>query len=200
MRTNLIKYLVISVAFILLASLAPGEILKSDEQNYTITVPDTWTVTFQNSAGFSLASPDRQKTITLLIRKVSYTTLDSKSIAQIEQMSAQAGAQKVSSRTFKIDGVPAYELLLSIGKAPYSSTFLNRAIIADGKLYSLGAMHGGSSVMQDADIQAGLASFHFLQPPKPPASSRFGSLGLMLAIAGVIIVALLFWVVRKRAA
>ncbi len=187
------------MTFILLASLAPGEILKSDEHNYIITVPDAWTVTFQNSAGFSLASPDRQKTITLLISKVSYRTLDSKSIAQIEQMSAQAGAHKVSSRTFMIDAVPAYELLLSIGKAPYSSTFLNRAIIADRKLYSLGAMHGGGDVIQDADIQDGLASFHFLHPPKPPSSFGFGSLVMKIAILGVIMVGV-FLVVRSRKA
>ena len=200
MKTNPIRYAIISLTFILLASLAKASDLKSDELNYVTIVPDGWTVTFQNEAGFSIASPDRKKTMTLLIRKVSYTTLDSDSIAAIEQDFLQAGSQKVSSRNFTIDGVPAYEIILSIGKAPFASSFVNHLIIADGKLYSLQGMHMGGDVTKDSDMQAGLASFHFLQPPKPLASSRFGSLRLKLAIPGVIvIVGLLFWVVRRRA-
>lgn len=138
--------------------------------------------------------------MTLLVRKADFATLNSNSIAAIEQDFLQAGSQKVSSRTFAIDGVPAYEIILSIGKAPFASSFVNHVIIADGKLYSLQGMHMGGDVTRDSDIQGGLASFHFLQPPKPSASSRFGSLGLKLAILGIIIVGLLFWMVRKRAA
>lgn len=200
MKANPIKSTIISLTFTLLASLASAEVLKSDEHNYAITVPDSWSVTFQNSAGLSLASPDRKKTITLVLRKVSYTTLDSNSIAKVERGFIQAGAQKASSRSLTIDGIPAYEIALSMGKAPYGSTFLARQIVADGKLYSLQGMHLGGDVMQDADIQAGLDSFHFLQPPKPSTSSKSISLGLMLAIGGVIVVGLLFWEVRRRAA
>lgn len=198
MKANPMKYSIIGLTFIFLVSLVSASELKSDEHNYVISVPDGWTVTFQNAAGFSIASPDSKKTMTLLIRKVSYTTLDSDSIAAIEQMLVQAGSQKVSSRNFTIDGVPAYEIVLSIGKAPFASSFVNHLIIADGKLYSLQGMHMGGDFTQDSDISGGLASFHFLQPPKPSASSRFGSLGLKLAIPVAIIVGLL-WVVLKRA-
>jgi hypothetical protein len=138
--------------------------------------------------------------MTLLIRKASYTTLDSDSIAAIEQGFVQAGSQKVSSKNFTIDGVPAYEVILRIGKAPFATTLVNHLILADGKFYSLQGMYTGGDVTQDSDMQAGLGSFHFLQPPKPSASSRFGSLGLKLAIPGVIVIAgLLFWVARRRA-
>jgi hypothetical protein len=200
MKTNSFKCWIICFTFILLASLAKAGDLKSDELNYVTTIPDSWTVTFQNSAGFSIASPDKKKTMTLLVRKADFATLDSNSIAAIEQGFLQAGSQKVSSKTFAVDGVPAYEIIVSIGKAPFATSFVNHVIIADGKLYSLQGMHMGGDVTQDSDIQGGLASFHFLQPPKPSASSRFGSLGLKLAIPVTIIAGLLFWVVRKRAA
>jgi len=200
MKTNPVRYTIISLMFILLASLASASDLKSDEHNYAVTVPDGWTVTFQNAAGFSIASPDSKKTMTLLIRKVSYTKLDSGSIAAIEQGLVQAGSQTVSSTNFTVDRVPAYETTHSIGKAPFASSFVNLLIVADGKLYSLQGMHMGGDVTHDSDIQVGFASFHFLQPPKPPASSRFGGFRWKLAIPGVIIVGLLFWVVRKRAA
>jgi hypothetical protein len=200
MKTSSIRYWIVSLTFIFLASLAKASDLKSDELNYVATVPDGWAVTFQNEAGFSIASPDKKKTMTLLIRKANYTTLDSDSIAGIEQDFFQAGSQKVSSRTFTIDGVRAYEIILSIGKAPFASSFVNHLIIADGKLYSLQGMHMGGDVSQDSDIQGGLASFHFLQPPKPPTSSRFGSLMLKLAIPSIVIIGLLFWIVQSRKA
>jgi hypothetical protein len=146
MKTNPIKYAIISLTFILLASLAKASDLKSDELNYVTTVPDGWTVTFQNEAGFSIASPDKKKTVTLLVRKADFKTLDSDSIAAIEQGFVQAGSQKVSSKNFTIDGVPAYEIILSIGKAPFATTFVNHLIIADGKLYSLQGMHMGGDV------------------------------------------------------
>jgi len=183
---------------ILFASLASAEVLKSDEYNYAITVPEGWTVDFQNSAGFTIYSPDKKKTVALLIRK-GVTKLDPASMSQFEQGMSQAGAQTVSSTNLTLDGVPAYETVQFIGKAPFASSLVILMTVADDKYYHLQGMHSGGDVTHDSDIQEAFASFHFLQPPKPSVSSRFGS-GLILAVAGVTIVGLLFWVVRKRAA
>lgn len=198
MKANFIKNIIIGLTSIFLVSLASASELKSDELNYITAIPDGWTVTFQNEAGFSVASPDKKKTLTLLVRKGVSGKLDSDTISGIEQGLLQAGSQKVSSTNFMVDGIPAYEAMNSIGKAPFASSFVTFLIIADGKLYSLQGMHMGGDVTQDSDIQAALAGFHFLQPPKLSASSRFS---LMLAIPGILAIAgFLFWVVRKRVA
>jgi hypothetical protein len=197
MKLNPIKYTIITLTFILLASLASAEALRSDEHNYTITIPNGWTVDFQNSAGFAINSPDKRKTVALLIRK-GVTKLDPASVSQFEQGMSQAGAQTVSSTNLTLDGVPAYEAIQTIGKAPFASSLVILMTVADGKYYHLQGMHSGGDVTHDSDIQEAFASFHFLQPPKLSASPRFGS-GLILAVAGIIIVGLLFWVIRKRA-
>jgi hypothetical protein len=196
MKMNFIKRLIFGLAFILLASVASAKELKSDELNYIFTVPDGWTVTFQNSVGFSVASPDGNKTMGLLVRNINFATLDSNSIAAIyETFPLKTGTEKISSRNFTIDGIPAYETVQRIGKVPYATTFIFRIIIANHKFYHLSAMHGGGDVTQDAEMLEGLASFHFLQPPKP---SRFNFLGVKLTVAGIIIIGIVFWVIRSR--
>ncbi len=199
MKTNTIRYSIIGVTFVLLASLVSASDLKSDEHNYAIAVPDGWTVDFQNTAGFSIYSPDKKKSVTLLIRK-GVAKLDPASMSHLEQGMSQAGAQTVSSTNLTLNGVPAYETIQIIGKAPFASSLVILMTVADGKYYHLQGMHIGGDVTRDSDIQEAFASFHFLQPPKPPASSKFGSLGLKLAVLGVIIVGVLVWMVRKRAA
>ncbi len=176
-------------------SLASAKELKSDELNYVISVPDGWTVTFQNSVGFSVASPDGKRTTTLLIRNANFEKLDSNSVATIEQDFLKAGSEKVSSKNFAIDGIPAHEIVYRVGKAPFASWFVDYIIIANNKLYFLGAGYAGGDVTQDSEIQGGLASFHFLQQPK---SSRIGSLGVKLTVVGIIIIGIVFWVIRSR--
>jgi len=163
---NFIRHLIFSLAFILLMSLASAKELKSDELNYAISVPDGWTVTFQNAVGFSIASPDGKQTMTLLIRNAGSATLDSTSIAEIEQGLLKAGSKKVSSKNFTIGGLPAYELVCSVGKTPFASTYVTHLTVANSKLYNLSAMHLGGNVLQDTELCKGLASFHFLQSPK----------------------------------
>jgi hypothetical protein len=200
MKSHPVKCRIVSLTFILAASLASANELKSDEHNYAIAVPNGWAVSFQNTAGFSINSPDNKKTITLLIRKVNDAALQSGAIAQFEQGLTHAGSQIVSSTNLTVDGVSAHETVYTIGKAPFASSSATLLTVADGKLYELGGMHSGGDVTRDSDIQEALASFHLLQPPKPSASSKFGSLGLKLAIPGVIIVGVLFWLIRKRTA
>jgi hypothetical protein len=200
MKSNPMKCSIVSFTFILTASLVSASELKSDEHNYAITVPNGWAVSFQNTAGFSINSPDNKKSITLLIHKVNDAVLESAAIAQFEQGLTQAGSQIVSSTNLSVDGVSAHETVYTIGKTPFASSSATVLTVADGKLYELGGMHSGGDVTRDSDMLEALASFRFLQPPKPPASSKFGSLGLKLTILGVFIVGVLFWVVRKRAA
>jgi hypothetical protein len=202
MKINSIKRSFFSLTFIVLglvASVAYAKELKSDELNYTIIVPDGWTITFQTSAGFSIASQDRKKTMTLLIREANFATLDSNSVAAIEQDFIKAGCTKVSSKSFSIDGIPAYEIVQSIGKVPFTSSYVDHVIIANKKLYNLEALHIGGDATQDSDVQEVLANFHFLQPPKPPSSSSFGRFGFLgITLAGIATVVIVFLVIRNR--
>lgn len=195
MKINFIRYSVFSLAFILLAAVASAKELKSDELNYTIIVPDGWIVDFQNSAGFSIQIPPGKKVVTLLIRNAGFATQDSNSIAVFEKDLLKAGSEQVSSTNFTIDGVPAYETVQRIVKAPFASLFIYRLIIADNKLYFLSASYMNGDPRQDSEIQQCLASFHFLQPPKP---SRFNFLGVKLTVVGIIIAGIIFWAIRSR--
>lgn len=195
MKTTFVRHSIFSLTFVLLVSLASAKELRSDQHNYSITIPDDWTIVFQNSAGFSIASPDGKKTMGLLIRDAAFATLDSNSIAALEKDSLKTGSTKISSRNFTIDGVPAYDTVQQIGKPPFATTFVFRLIIANNKFYHLSAMHGGGDVTQDSDMQEALASFHFLQPPKP---SRFGFIGVKWTIFGIIMVGIVFWMTRSR--
>lgn len=137
--------------------------------------------------------------MTLLIANARSEKLDSRFTTGIEQGFQRAGAQKVSSKMFAIDGVPAYEIVQRIGKPPYASVMADHLIIADGKFYTFHASVIGGDASKDSEMQDGLASFHFLHPPKPPGSFGFGSPGVKIAILGVIIVGV-FVVVRSRRA
>src|ERR1022692_3330598 len=107
MKTKIVRYSIIGVIFMLLGSLVSASELKSDELNYTITVPDGWTVGFQNAVGFVVNSPDKKKTVALLIHK-GVTKVDLASMRQFEQGTSQAEVQLVSSTNLRLDGVPAY--------------------------------------------------------------------------------------------
>jgi hypothetical protein len=199
MKMKFIKHSIFRLTFILLAAVASAKGLKSDELNYVVTIPDGWTVIFQNQAGFSAGSQDRKKTMTLFIQNANFTTLDSNSVVIVEQDFIKAGCTKVSSRSFLIDGIPAYEIVQSMGKAPFASSYVDHIIVANKKLYNLEALHIGGDVTQDSDVQEVLASFHFLRPPKPPSSSSFGRFGFWgITLAGIAIVVIVFLVIRKR--
>jgi hypothetical protein len=195
MKMNFIKRLIFGLAFILLAAVASAKELKSDELNYVITVPDGWTVDFQNSVGFSIQIPPGKKVVTLLIRNIGSATQDSNSIAVFEKGLLKAGSEQVSSTNFTIDGVPAYETVQRIGKAPFASLFIYHLIIADHKLYFLAASYTNGDPTQDSEIQECLASFHFLRQPKLP---MVGSLGVKLTVVGIIVAGIVFWVIRSR--
>jgi hypothetical protein len=111
----------------------------------------------------------------------------------------RAGAQKVSSKMFTVDGVPAYEFIQRVGKTPYATVTVFHQIIANKKIYIFSSAIMGGDASQDSEMQEGLASFHFLQTPKPPSSFGFGSLGVKVAILGVIIAGV-FVVIRSRRA
>jgi predicted Zn-dependent protease len=195
MKMNIIRHSIFSLIFIFLVSFASAKELKSDELNYIITVPDGWTVTFQNSAGFSVQIPPGKKTVTLLIRNAGFGTLDSNSVAVFEKDLLKGGAQNVSSKNIAIDGIPAFETVYSVGKTPYATSFDDYQIIINNKLYFLGGSASYGDGTQDSEIKEVLASFHFLHPPK---LSRFGSLGVKLTVVGIIIAGIVFWVMQSR--
>jgi hypothetical protein len=199
MKKHIVRFSLLILTYICFSSPVFGLDLKSEDGNYAVAIPGTWTLTFQNQAGFSITSSNGSRTMTLLIAKARSGKLDSRLIAEIEQGLQRAGAQKISSKMFTIDGVPAYEIVQRIGKPPYATVMVDRQIIADGKFYGFHASVMGGDAAADSEMQDGLASFHFLHPPKPPGSFGFGSLGVKIAILGVIIVGV-FLVVRSRRA
>jgi predicted Zn-dependent protease len=195
MEISFIKRSIFSLAFILLVSLASAKELKSDELNYTITVSDGWTIDFQNSAGFSIQIPPGKKSVILLIRNAGFAKQDSNSIAVFEKDLLKAGSEQISSTNFTIDGVPAYETVQRVGKAPFASLFIYHIVVANHKLYFLAASYMNGDPTQDSEIQECLASFHFLRPPKP---SRLGSLGVKLSVVGIFIAGMAFVVIRSQ--
>jgi hypothetical protein len=199
MNGKSITRMMVGLMFVCLVSPVLADELRSDDLNYAITLPKTWRVDFQNEAGFLIASPDQSQTITLLVNRAGPRSLDAKTIEEIERGLLQANSEKVSSRNFAIDGIPAYETIHRVGKAPFTSSFVNHLFIADGRLYSLQGICIGSDISHARGIQEGLASFRFLQPPKPPSSSGAGGFNPMW-IVGILIVGLLFWMLRKRTA
>lgn len=139
--------------------------------------------------------------MTLLIGNARSGKIDSRFVAGIEQGFQRAGAQKISSRTFAIDGVPAYEIVQRIGHPPFATVTADHMIIAEGKLYTFHTSVLGGDASADPEMQDGLASFHFLHPPRPQSSFGLGLLGVTLVILGVVIVGvLLFFTTKNRSA
>ena len=203
MKSNFIRHWIIGIAFILITSITKASELKSDELNYKITVPDGWKVDFQNSAGFSIDSPESPptKTITLIIsRNVDFETINSNSIASIKNEFLKTGSREVSSTNFSVDEIPACKIVGWVGKSPFASSFIFQAMLADKKLYCLQASHFRGDISRDSDVQEAIASFHFLRSAKLLNSSsfKFGSLGLKFAVPAVGITGLLFWLFLKR--
>jgi hypothetical protein len=185
-------------AFIFFIVSAYAAELKSDDLNYTIAVPGTWTVKSQDQTGFYVKSQDGNRALNLVVIRATFATLDSSYISRYEQVLSQTrNLQLISSRMFTIDGVPAYENIQRLGEGKVSSVEIERQMLADGRFYSLSAVMFGGDATQDSEVQAELASFHFMHSPKYSGVFGFSSLGVKVAILGVII-AVIFLVIRSR--
>jgi hypothetical protein len=127
-----------------------------------------------------------------------FAKFDSNYIAKYEQVLKKVHhLQLVSSKVFTIDGAPAYENIQRMGEGSIASVQVEHQIFADGRLYMLSTVVIGGDATQDSELQAGLASFHFLHPPKI-SGGRFGFLGVKLTVVGIIIAGIAFLVVRSR--
>jgi len=196
---NFMKYLIIGLAFILSASSVFALELKSDDLNYIVTIPGTWTVKSQDSTGFYIKSQDgKEREMFLAAGYAPFAKFDSSYIAKYEQVLKKTHhVQLISSKVFTIDGAPAYENIQRLGEGSIASIQVEHQIFADGRLYMLSTVVIGGDATQDSELQAGLASFHFLHPPKISAG-RFGFLGVKLTIVGIILVGTIFWVIRSQ--
>lgn len=174
--------------------------LKSDALNYSITVPDTWTVKSQDQTGFYVKSQDGNRDIILVVTHATTARLDSSYIAQYERVLEQARqTQLLSSRVFTSDGVRVYENIQRIGKGLTASVKIERQLLADGRFYVLSALRLSGDTNQDTEIQAALSSFHFLSAPKPPISFGFGRFGLLGVVAVLVVIGVgVFLVARRR--
>jgi len=199
---NFIKRLIFGFTFILLASVASAKELKSDQLNYVVTVPDTWTVKSQDQTGFYVTSQDGKRSVDLAIVPAPFANFDSNYITKYEQILKKVhNLQLVSSKVFTIDGAPAYENIQRLGTVSIASVKVEHQIFADGRLYGLDTLVIGGDATQDSDLQEALNSFHFLHTPKPSGSfgfGGFGSLGVKLAIIGIIIAGIVFWAIQRR--
>jgi hypothetical protein len=134
--------------------------------------------------------------------RVASYRLDSSYIAEYEKVLQKTRhLQLVSSKIFTIDGVPAYENIQRLGEAPFASVKVDHQIMADGRFYELSSVVIGGDATKDSELQEGLASFHFLQPPKASSLSNFGMLDSFrtrLIVLGIIIIGITFWVMRSR--
>jgi hypothetical protein len=202
MKMSFIRRSIFSFVFILSASSVFALELKSDDLNYIITIPGTWTVVkSQDQTGFYIKSQDGKRAVGLAIVRVGSTKLDSNYIAKYEQVLQKVPHLKlISSKVFTIDGAPAYENIQRLGEGSIASVQVEHQIFADGRLYMLSTVVIGGDATQDPELQEGLASFHFLHAPKPPGwfgFGGFGSLGVKIAILGVVIVGV-FLAIQSR--
>ena len=192
---TIIRFL--SLTFIFSATSTFAVELKSDALNFTITVPDTWTVKSQDQTGFYVKSQDGNRNMSLVAMRAPLMRLDSSYIAKYEQVLKQTRhLQLLSSRVFTNDGVQVYENIQRLGEAAAASVQIERQILADGRFYTLSAMVIGGDATQDPEIQAALTSFHFLHAPKPGGAFGFGLAGTLAVLAVIIVV--VFFAVRSR--
>jgi len=188
MKKFILRVSLVILAFICFASRAMALDLQSEEANYKVSIPGTWKLTFQNQAGFSVTGTNTSRSMTLLIANARSGKLDASTTAAIEKGFQRAGMEKISSRLFTIDGIPAYEVVQRIGKSPHATVMVDHQIIADNKLYAFHASIMGGDASADADMQEGLNSFHFLRPPQPPSSTTFDLPYAKTTVLGVLIV------------
>ena len=187
----------LSLTFIFSAASTFAVELKSDALNFTITIPDTWTVKSQDQTGFYVKSQDGNRDMNLAVIRAAFAKLDSDYITKYEQILKQTRhLQLVSSGVFTNDGVQVYENIQRIGEGSAASVKVERQILADGRFYSLTAVRFGGDATQDPEIQAALTSFHFLRTPKPGGAFGFGIAGTLAVLAVIIVV--VFFVVRSR--
>jgi hypothetical protein len=192
---TIIRFLSLTFTFSVVSAFAVE--LKSDSLNYTITIPDTWTIKSQDQTGFYAKSQDGNRDINLAVIRATFARLDSSYISSYEQVLKQTHhLQLVSSRVFTNDGVRVYENIQKIGEGSAASVKVECQILADGRFYNLSAVRFGGGTTQDPEIEAALTSFHFLHTPKPGGVFGFALAGI-LAVLAVIIVAV-FIVVRSR--
>ena len=197
-QKNFMKRLIIVLAFILSVSSVFALELKSDDLNFIITIPGTWTITSQDSTGFYIKSQDGKRAVSLVASSAPFAKFDSNYIANYEQVLQKTHhVQLVSSKIFTIDGAPAYENIQRLGEGSIASVQVEHQIFADGRLYMFSTVVFGGDATQDSEMQQGLASFHFLHPPKISAG-RFGFLGVKLTVVGIIIAGIIFWVIRSQ--
>ena len=180
--------------------LASAEEFKSDELNYAMLIPSGWAVTFQNSAGFSVASADKREIVTLLIPNEYVTSLSSDSISSMVKGFLAAGCREVSRTNFLIGRVLAYRLAGFVGKKkPSASAFIFQMMLADHRLYCLHGCHFGGDISEDSEIQEAIASFHFLRQPEPPQIFGLGRSNLLsLGALGIIALGILGWKICVR--
>jgi hypothetical protein len=198
MKVNFIRRSIFSLVFILSASSVFALELKSDDLNYIITIPGIWTVKSQDSTGFYIKSQDGKERMFLAAGYAPFAKFDSNYIAQYEQvLQKNHHVQLISSKVFTIDGAPAYENIQRLGNGSFASVQVEHQIFADGRLYMLSTVVIGGDATQDSELQAGLASFHFLHTPKL-SSGKFGSLGVKLTVVGIIIAGIVFLAIQRR--
>lgn len=173
--------------------------LKSGTLNYSVTVPDGWSVQFQNSSGFSIVSSDKKETVTLMVTRSYFGALDRSTAAAVERSFHRAGMTIISSTNFTLaGGVPVYQTVQSMGNPPFLSTFLDKIISTDGQIYDIGALHIGGQVTEDADVERILASFHFLNAPAPAHDMRLRFTSMFSFLIIVLVGAGLWKRMRRR--
>jgi hypothetical protein len=160
----------LSLAHLACCKCLAGEWL-SEEFNCALTLPSgaEWRQPNAPNPAIRVLAQTSDQSVSVLLLVVPVpigTKLDDRFIQGYEDGHYQAGSsKKLSGDRRVIQGLPAYRTTGEIYTNGNTAQQVTILWIAGDKLYSLVAVKRTGPPLEDPDVRAFLASFHFLKPP-----------------------------------
>ena len=162
----------------ILASKADDLTFTSDVDRYSIRLPGHNWQKFQSLSGRSewgASNSNNSKKLTVIVKAVGSADADMSNpdAQRILELGATKGGKlkKVRSATTVVDGRPAYRLVLA-GISPGGKRSMVELVVgSSGKLYAIEGLSFVDDADTDPEINAGINSFHLLDPPDHEVAS-----------------------------
>jgi hypothetical protein len=167
------------------------------EDNFAITLPDTWheltNIAPQPTllAAYSDATGNRRVVLEIIEKKPT-GPLDDRFITGFEKgYQESGGGTPLSGKYIEVDGIKSYELLGSTVLRGKQISTVMRLIPGENQYYNIQALRFDGDASEDPEIQQAIGSFrflhHFVPTYAPDLAFRIGQLTgyLMAGIAAV---------------
>ncbi len=149
-----------------------GEAWESAEHRCSVVLPHGWSVVpppYPNSAAIMAArSVDTTKSITLGAMPANGVTKVGEEFDRGFLKSAGNGA-KIATSDSTHEGRPAHRITATTTINGQSVSIVSVTMYSRGRLYSMGATSLMTDADKDAELNACLASLHFVDPPDVPS-------------------------------